>query len=96
MMMASSQAAAAASAAVAREEYRRPLQQLLRKAGLLGVLEPAAFNELLEHAVDCEGRPEELEPVLDALLAGEEQEEEDGRRGRAGGRATWEGSTERW
>lgn len=69
-MMLASQTAAAASAAVAREEFRRPLQQLLRKAGLLGVLEPAAFNELLEHAVDCEGRPEELEPVVDALLAG--------------------------
>jgi hypothetical protein len=76
MMMAAagataSQAVAAASAAAAREEYRRPLQQLLRRAGLLGVLEPAAFNELLEHAVECEGRPEDLEPVLDALLAGE-------------------------
>jgi hypothetical protein len=72
--MLASQAAAAAHAAAAsssRDEYRRPLQQQLRKAGLLGVLEPAAFAELLEHAVECEGRPEELEPVLDALLAGE-------------------------
>jgi len=59
------------AAAVARDEYRRPLQQLLRRAGLLGVLEPAAFAELLEHAARCEGRPEALEPVLDALLAGE-------------------------
>jgi hypothetical protein len=67
--MASQHAVAAAALAAARDEYRRPLQQLLRKAGLLSVLEPAAFNELLDHAVDCEGRPDELEPVLDALLA---------------------------
>jgi hypothetical protein len=62
------------AAAALRDEYRRPLQQLLRKAGLLGVLEPAAFAELLDHAAACDGRPDELEPVLDALLAGEERE----------------------